>query len=162
MELVELHIGHPAAGTPCHGDTITAGAIRVAAVEVNLACTTCCQYNHLGLEYMNSIAGVVEHISTATAQFARVGIGLGYQVNGDMMFKNIDILLLLYLIYQCGVNRLAGGIGTLCDASSRPTHSPRSIEPAKALLIVELRQRRMLQRRGPVHPVVQRSAPATA
>ncbi|MEO3715926.1 IS481 family transposase [Roseateles flavus] len=40
---------------------------------------------------------------------------------------------------------LAGGEAALGDASSRPAHSPRSIDPAKALLIVELRRRRMLQ-----------------
>lgn len=40
---------------------------------------------------------------------------------------------------------LAGGEAALADASSRPAHSPRSIDPAKALLIVELRRRRMLQ-----------------
>ncbi|UDF36659.1 UNVERIFIED_ORG: IS481 family transposase [Shinella sp. XGS7] len=40
---------------------------------------------------------------------------------------------------------LAGGEAALADASSRPTHSPRAIAPAKALLIVELRRRRMLQ-----------------
>ena len=42
---------------------------------------------------------------------------------------------------------LAGGEAALADASSRPARSPRAIEPAKALLIVELRQRRMLQAR---------------
>lgn len=42
---------------------------------------------------------------------------------------------------------LAGGEAALMDASSRPTRSPRAIEPAKALLIVELRQRRMLHTR---------------
>src|SRR6218665_3668730 len=42
---------------------------------------------------------------------------------------------------------LAGGEAALADASSRPAHSPRSIEPGKALLIVELRQRLMLQSR---------------
>lgn len=42
---------------------------------------------------------------------------------------------------------LAQGDTGLADASSRPLHSPRSIEPGKALLIVELRQRRMLQAR---------------
>lgn len=42
---------------------------------------------------------------------------------------------------------LAGGQAALADASSRPAHSPRTIEPAKALLIVELRRRRMLQAR---------------
>ena len=40
---------------------------------------------------------------------------------------------------------LAGGESALVDASSRPKHSPRSIEPGKALLIVELRRRVMLQ-----------------
>jgi len=42
---------------------------------------------------------------------------------------------------------LAGGVAALADASSRPARSPRSIEAGKALLIVELRQRRMLQSR---------------
>jgi len=40
---------------------------------------------------------------------------------------------------------LAGGESALTDASCRPAHSPRPIEPAKALLIVELRRRRLLQ-----------------
>ncbi|SEL26477.1 Transposase InsO and inactivated derivatives [Roseateles sp. YR242] len=42
---------------------------------------------------------------------------------------------------------LAGGESGLEDASSRPTRSPRSISPAKALLIVELRRRHLLQAR---------------
>jgi transposase InsO family protein len=40
---------------------------------------------------------------------------------------------------------LAGGESALADASSRPKRSPRAIDPGKALLIVELRWRRMLQ-----------------
>ena len=40
---------------------------------------------------------------------------------------------------------LAEGEAGLKDASSRPRRSPRAIAPATALLIVELRQRRMLQ-----------------
>ena len=42
---------------------------------------------------------------------------------------------------------LAGGQAALVDASSRPACSPRSIDPGKALLIVELRNRRMIQSR---------------
>lgn len=42
---------------------------------------------------------------------------------------------------------LAGGKAALADASSRPARSPRTIDPAKSLLIVELRRRRMLQSR---------------
>jgi len=42
---------------------------------------------------------------------------------------------------------LAGGQDALTDASSRPARSPRAIEPSKALLIVELRRRRLTQAR---------------
>lgn len=42
---------------------------------------------------------------------------------------------------------LAQGIEGLKDRSSRPARSPRSVEPAVALAIVELRRRRLLQAR---------------
>ena len=42
---------------------------------------------------------------------------------------------------------LAGGEAALADASSRPMRSPRTIDESKALLIVELRRRRMTQAR---------------
>ena len=42
---------------------------------------------------------------------------------------------------------LVGGEAALGDASSRPARSPKAIEPGKALLIVELRKRRMIQSR---------------
>jgi transposase-like protein len=42
---------------------------------------------------------------------------------------------------------LAQGEGALHDASSRPAHSPRAIEPSTALAIVELRRRRLTQAR---------------
>ncbi|RYG27319.1 MAG: IS481 family transposase [Burkholderiales bacterium] len=42
---------------------------------------------------------------------------------------------------------LSGGEAALADASSRPARSPRAIDESKALLIVELRKRRMLQSR---------------
>lgn len=42
---------------------------------------------------------------------------------------------------------LAGGESALEDTSSGPAKSPRSISPAKALLIVELRRQHLLQAR---------------
>lgn len=42
---------------------------------------------------------------------------------------------------------LASGEQGLADASSKPRNSPRSLDPSKALLILELRKRRMLQAR---------------
>lgn len=41
---------------------------------------------------------------------------------------------------------LAEGVSGLKDASSRPACSPRAIDPAKALLIVELRRKLLLQK----------------
>lgn len=42
---------------------------------------------------------------------------------------------------------LAGGEAALADASSRPASSTHAIDPSKALLILELRKRSMLQAR---------------
>ena len=42
---------------------------------------------------------------------------------------------------------LSGGEAALADASSRPARSPQAIDESMALLIVELRKRRMLQSR---------------
>lgn len=42
---------------------------------------------------------------------------------------------------------LAPGEAGLVDASSKPTHSPRAIEPTKALAIVELRKKRLTHAR---------------
>lgn len=42
---------------------------------------------------------------------------------------------------------LGGGEAALADASSQPARSPRAIDKSKALLIIELRRRRMLQSR---------------
>lgn len=39
------------------------------------------------------------------------------------------------------------GETALCDASSRPLHSPRAIDPGKALVVVELRRKRLTQAR---------------
>jgi len=41
---------------------------------------------------------------------------------------------------------LAGGVPALADAASQPVHSSRAIDSAKALLIVELQQQRLLPR----------------
>ena len=46
---------------------------------------------------------------------------------------------------------LSGGEAALADASSRPARSPKAIDESKALLIVELRKRRMLCRRLGIH-----------
>lgn len=52
---------------------------------------------------------------------------------------------------------LSGGEAALADASSRPARSPRAIEESKALLIVELRKRRILQSRIARHAGVSAS-----
>lgn len=51
---------------------------------------------------------------------------------------------------------LALGQAGLVDASSRPANSPRAIEPAKALAVVELRRKRLTQARIAVARACQR------
>ena len=36
VELVELHVRHATAGTPCHGDTVASRAVRIAGIQIDL------------------------------------------------------------------------------------------------------------------------------
>jgi transposase-like protein len=58
---------------------------------------------------------------------------------------------------------LAEGESGLADRSSRPRRSPRSIGPSKALAIVELRRRRLIQGRiaASLDPPLQLASPSS-
>ncbi len=65
---------------------------------------------------MDMIVLMAKRIGTGAAQFARTRIGLGDQVDGYVMFKDLQILLLCAL-QQGAVNRLAGGISAVDDTT---------------------------------------------
>ena len=50
VELVELHVGDPTAGTPGHCDAVAAGTVGVAGIEVGLARAAGGQHHGLCLE----------------------------------------------------------------------------------------------------------------
>jgi hypothetical protein len=67
MKLIELKIRHPAAGAPGHGDTVAAGSIRVAGIEIGLARSTRGQYHAAGLEQVDPAAALVEDVGALAA-----------------------------------------------------------------------------------------------
>ena len=54
VELVELHVGDPAAGAPGHGDAVAGGAVRVAGVQVDLAGAAGGQHHGAGAEHLDA------------------------------------------------------------------------------------------------------------
>ena len=45
MKLIELHIRHATPGPPSHGDAVTSRTVRVAGIQVDLACAAGGQNN---------------------------------------------------------------------------------------------------------------------
>ena len=56
MELIELEIGHPAAGAPCHCDAVSARAIWVSCIPIGFARPAGRQYNRICLDGFNLVA----------------------------------------------------------------------------------------------------------
>src|SRR5690606_36141183 len=116
VKLIELHVGYAASGPPGHGNTVAAGAVRVTGIEVHLAGTACSKHHYLGLEHVDVVIGMAQGVSAGAAQPAGAAIGLGDQVDGDVVFKDLQVFLLSPL-QQGAVNGLAGSIGTVDDAA---------------------------------------------
>ena len=111
MELVEFHVGDPAAGTPCHGNAVTGVGVRVAGVEVHLAGATGGQYHVAGAagEYILLVA--VENVGTQTAVMLQSQFATGDEVDGNIVFHQTDIAAFSRLVQQCRFHGAAGGIG---------------------------------------------------
>src|SRR5690606_30253122 len=93
-----------------------AGAVRVTGIEVHFAGTACSKHHYLGLEHVDVVIGIAQGVSAGAAQPAGAAIGLGDQVDGDVVFKDLQVFLLSPL-QQGAVNGLAGSIGTVDDAA---------------------------------------------
>ena len=67
VELVEFQVRHPAAGPPGHGDTVAAGAIGVAGIEVDLGRTASGQHGEARAESVYLAGIAVEHVGAQAA-----------------------------------------------------------------------------------------------
>ena len=121
MELIKLKIADPAAASPCHGDTIAASAVWIAGIKVGFAGSARGETDALGLKKLNFIAIDIENVGAGTANFAGTSICLSDQVDGAMVFEDMNISCRQSLINQCAGNFFAGSIGGVQDATMAVT-----------------------------------------
>ena len=100
MKLVEFHIRHPTARSPCHGNAVAGRTVRVARVQVDLACTTSGQNNEPRLKYLHTPSGSIQHIGARAAAMVPTQRGQVDQVNRNAIVKELDIAVIQYLIRE--------------------------------------------------------------
>ena len=110
VELVELQVGHSTARTPGHGNAVTAGAVRVAGVEIRLAGAAGCQHHGPGLEQIYPVAFTVEYVSALAAAFT------GNQVYRDAVRKNLNVVGRKHTFGENLRNCSTGAIGCVDNA----------------------------------------------
>ena len=114
MELVKFHISDPATRPPRHGNTITAGNIRIRGVLVNLTGTTGGKGDKAAADHLDLFPFAVPYIYA----FAAVRIVLAfYHIDGIVTLKNMNIGMLGYRFVKRDLQRFAGGIGGMQDAA---------------------------------------------
>ncbi|MNO99135.1 hypothetical protein D3C76_909000 [compost metagenome] len=116
VELVEFQVRHPTARAPGHGDAITAGAVGVAGIEVDLGGTAGGEDHETGAVGVDFTGATVEHVGTQAAIAFKAQALFGNQVDCDPLFQQFDVRPLLGLGEQRPENRRAGGIGGMDDA----------------------------------------------
>ncbi len=94
MELVELHVGHPAAGAPGHGDAVAGGAVRVAGVEIGLAGAARGQHHEAGAEQLHLLGVMVEDVGAHAPVPRQEQLAVGDQVHGHPVLEYVDVRLL--------------------------------------------------------------------
>ena len=117
MKLHELHVGHPATGTPGHGDAIPGGDIRVAGVEIDLAGPAGGDDHEPGEQGLDLAAGLVEDIGTQTPVELEAQLPRAEEVHGDVTLEKPDIVAGAGPALQGGLHLLARGIRGVNDAT---------------------------------------------
>ncbi|MCY1421134.1 hypothetical protein D9M71_367800 [compost metagenome] len=116
VELVELKVGHPATGTPGHGDAIAAGAVGVAGVQVDLGRAAGSQHGEAGAEGVDLSGIAVQDIGPQAAIAVLAQAPLGDQVDCHPLLQQLDVRAQARLCQQGGEDRRPRGIGGVDDA----------------------------------------------
>ena len=91
VELVEFQVRHPAARTPGHGDAITAGAIGVAGIEVDLGGAAGGEDHETGAVGVDFPGAAIEYVGTQAAIACKAQALFGNQVDRDPLFQQLDV-----------------------------------------------------------------------
>ncbi len=118
MELVELHVGHAAAGAPGHGDAVAGGGIGVAGIEIDLAGATGGQHHVPRGIGVHVVVTALQHVGAETAVRPAIPqLARGNEIHGDMVFADVDIAVLAHALLEGGLQRATGGIGGMHHAA---------------------------------------------
>jgi hypothetical protein len=117
VELDELHVRHPAAGAPGHGDAVAGGRVGVGGVEIDLAGAAGGERRVAGAQGQHAVAGDVEHVGAEAAVARQAQLGGRDQVDRDVAFEHRDVGVLPDLLGQGCLHGATGGIGGMDDAA---------------------------------------------
>ncbi len=123
MELDEFKIGYRGSRPVRHGDAVSGRHIGIAGVCVDLSRAAGGQHDGPGAEGVNAVGFFVKDICPVAVIFMggydRASFEpdrLGNQVDGDMMFKQADVLLVLHPVNQRFFNRQPCHVGGVNNA----------------------------------------------
>ena len=119
MELDELHVPHPAAGTPCHGHAVAGGDVGVGGVEIDLAGAAGGEHRVARGEGDDLVRLDVEHVGAEAAGARLADLVADDQVDRDVMLEDVDVRMVADMFAERGLHRRPGGVGGVDDAAMR-------------------------------------------
>ena len=88
MKLVKLHICDTTACAPRHCNAITAGAVRVAGVQINFTGPASGEHDKARVEGNDALGFAIQYVYAGA--YRRGLVTFYYQIDGDMVFKSLD------------------------------------------------------------------------
>ncbi len=89
VELDELHVGHPAAGAPGHGDAVAGRGVRVGGVEVDLAGAAGGEHGVAGGEGLDLARALVQRVDAEELPLLAAGAPAGDEIDGDVLLEGV-------------------------------------------------------------------------
>ena len=123
MKLIKFHIGNSTTRSPCHSNTVSGRSIRISRVEINLACSSCGKDGVCRLKYLDFPVDFIEDIGPSAA-ILPCCVSTFCQINGDFIFKQINIWMVKSFLRQYFNDGFASSVGYVEDPSLGPASTP--------------------------------------
>ena len=142
MELDEFQIGHPGPGPIGHGDAVAGGDIGIGGVEIDLAGPAGTEHRDPG-QPGGDPAVRAEHVgpqATVAVRFGRgcgrAGLGGDQEIDGQVVFQDLDALVCGRRLQQSPFDLPAGKIQGMGDAPGRVAALHAEIEAFPMVLVM--------------------------
>ena len=140
VELYEFHVADCAFGAIDHCDAVACGNKRVGSGLVDCPYATRSHKRDTREKLVDAACLLIEHVSTVASDVGSATshylakVVLGKNFDGEMMFKDIDILVLTHSLDEACLNLGAGVVGMVKDTKLRV--SPLAVEVKLAILVL--------------------------